>query len=99
MIFESVHNYFEKLVYSEIYQRLPTLNAILELSHLEDAACIALNSLPPRYIRHDVDAIFYLTAHEQNELAAKVTEAVTKALDFVISNPDIGKQNSEASRQ
>lgn len=93
MIFESVHNYFEKLVYREIYTRLPALSVSLELSHLEDAACIALNNLPPKYIRHDVDAIFYLSAQEQSELATMVREAVTKALEIVVRNPEIGSQD------
>ena len=34
---------------------------------LADVACVALNRLPPRYIRHEVDFAFYLSERERTE--------------------------------
>ncbi|AFU98068.1 peptidase, metallopeptidase [Simiduia agarivorans SA1 = DSM 21679] len=57
---------------------------------LADVACVALNHLPPRYIRHDVDMSFFLSPQEQEEMQKKVRKAVKDALRYVAerSNPD-----------
>ena len=49
----------------------------------ERAACVALNRLPPRYIRHDVDLAFFQTERERTESERSVKEAVEFALSFV----------------
>ena len=48
-----------------------------------DVCCVALNRLPPRYIRHEVDFSFYLTEHERLEIDNAIVEAVTYAYNFV----------------
>jgi hypothetical protein len=48
-----------------------------------DIACVALNRLPPRYIRHEVDFSFYLTERERVEIDTAITEAVGYAFNFV----------------
>ena len=48
-----------------------------------DVACVALNRLPPRYIRHEVDFSFYLTEHERLEIDNAIIEAVAYAFSFV----------------
>ena len=50
---------------------------------LADVACVALNRLPPRYIRHEVDFSFYLTEHERHEIDNAIGEAVGYAFNFV----------------
>lgn len=52
---------------------------------LADIACVALNRLPPRYIRHDVDFAFYLTDDERRANAEAVERAVAQAFDFVLA--------------
>ena len=65
------------------------LAASSRFSHLSDphimadVACVALNRLPPRYIRHDVDFSFYLTERERSENEAAIAEAVEFAFQFV----------------
>jgi hypothetical protein len=50
---------------------------------MDDVSCVALNHLPPRYIRHDVDMSFYLSPIELDEINNKVNNAVKHALEFV----------------
>jgi hypothetical protein len=82
--FASIHNHHEQAVFAAVLKSrevYPVLAADAEL--LADVACVALNRLPARYIRHRVDYIFYLTEREAaaNELA--VADAVKYAFEFV----------------
>lgn len=78
---DSIHNYYEHMVLEEIRHRLR------ERPHdpdfIADVACVALNHLPPRYVRHDVDMAFYLSPKESMEMEEKVAAAVHTALHFV----------------
>ena len=80
--FESIRNYYEQPVLAGIAEaspRYPMLGGEL----LADVACVALNRLPTRYIRHPVDLAFYLSDREREESARMVTEAVNFAFEFV----------------
>ncbi len=46
-------------------------------------ACVALNRLPPRYIRHTVDFAFYQTEKERAEAEQLVRDTVRQAFEFV----------------
>ncbi|MBK7059190.1 MAG: late competence development ComFB family protein [Rubrivivax sp.] len=50
---------------------------------LADVACVALNRLPPRYIRHEVDFSFYRSEREREKGDRLVGEAVQYAFGFV----------------
>ena len=50
---------------------------------LADVACVALNRLQPRYIRHEVDFAFYLSERERQDGERQVQEAVEYAFGFV----------------
>ena len=50
---------------------------------LADVACVALNRLQPRYIRHEVDFSFYLTEKERADTERAVSDAVEYAFGFV----------------
>lgn len=89
MIFETVHNYYEKMVLNELQRTIQTQRLEVDTAMLEDIACIALNKLPPRYIKHDVDALFYLTADQQVAMYTSVETAVKEAIDFVMKHPKI----------
>ena len=78
---DSIHNYYEGMVFSAIQQKLPEQYGSTD--YVADIACVALNDLPPRYIRHDVDMAFYLSSDERQAMANKVDEAVNKAIKFV----------------
>lgn len=78
---DSIHNYYERMVLEEIHRTLPDRRDESDL--IADVACVALNHLPPRYIRHDVDMAFYLSPREQIEMEEKVKNAVQQAIIFV----------------
>jgi hypothetical protein len=77
MQFDTVHNFFERHVINEIIDNYK--NNDLDEEQLADMACIALNLIPPRYIRHDIDMSFYMTPGEYDEIEMKVKLAVQKA--------------------
>ncbi|MDB6060435.1 MAG: hypothetical protein JWM78_538 [Verrucomicrobiaceae bacterium] len=78
---DTVHNYYEHLVLNEIHRQLG--EKAVDTNFIADAACIALNHLPPRYVRYDVDMAFYLSPKESGEMEEKVTAAVSRAIVFV----------------
>jgi hypothetical protein len=78
-----IHNYYERRVLQEIFTTNP--RAQQDREFLADVACVALNRLPPRYIRHDVDMTFFMSPQEMQEIEDKVTHAVKAALIYVAS--------------
>jgi hypothetical protein len=79
---ESIHNHHERAVVERVRanaSRHPHFDANL----LADVACVALNRLPPRYIRHEVDLAFYLTEKERARTERAVADAVKFAFEFV----------------
>ena len=87
MNFENIHNYYEKLVIDHLLDYAATAAGSKDEDFLEDVACVALNRLPTRYVRYDVDTAFYMSDEEHQRMQAQVTEAVKAALEFVRSNP------------
>jgi hypothetical protein len=82
--FTSLYNHHEREVFAAVIAsapQYPALNKDDEL--LCDVACVALNRLPPRYIRHAVDFSFYLTEAERLETDVAIAEAVSYAFNFV----------------
>ena len=80
--FEQVHNYYERLVFEEVVRRSEA-HPNFTPDMLSDVACLALNRLPARYVRHDVDMIFYLTEQERRVIEQAMQEALTFAFAFV----------------
>ena len=78
---DSVHNYYEHMVMGEIHKQIG--GKTFSTDFIADVACVALNNLPPRYIRYDVDMAFYLSPKESLEMEEKVAHAVRDALTFV----------------
>jgi Late competence development protein ComFB len=81
--FDSIHNHHEHLVFDAVRALAPRFAHLQDPQLLADVACVALNRVPPRYIRHDVDLAFYLTAKEQAAAALVIDEAVQSAFEFV----------------
>lgn len=81
--FESIHNYHERAVFDAVLAALPDHPHLQGSELLADIACVALNRLPPRYIRHAVDFSFYLSEKERNEIEKAISESVTFAFQFV----------------
>jgi Late competence development protein ComFB len=80
--FEQVHNYYERLVSEEIVRRSAQSDDFTT-DMLADVFCVALNRLPARYVRHDVDLMFYLTEHERNAIELSMAAAIDFAFSYV----------------
>jgi hypothetical protein len=80
--FDQVHNYFERLVFEEV-ARQAEAHPEFTADMLSDVACVALNRLPVRYVRHDVDMMFYMTAQEHRAIELSLEEVLTFAFKFV----------------
>lgn len=80
--FEQVHNYYERLVSEEIVRRSAKHENFTN-DMLADVACVALNRLPARYVRHDVDLMFYLTEQERHAIELSMEAAMDFAFSYV----------------
>lgn len=83
MTFDTINNYFEKLVFDVIKEKLQSNELEQDDDLLADIACVALNQLPARYVRHNVDMIFYMTLEEKEQNKIIVEDAVNIAIDYV----------------
>ncbi len=90
---DSVHNYYEQMVFEQILRSNDRANSDTEF--LSDVACVALNRLPPRYVRHDVDMTFFMTPSELEGMVERVVHAVNDAIQYVESREDAGQDDSE----
>ena len=82
--FTSVCNHNERAVFEAVSRhadRYPGLTHNPEL--LADVACVALNRLAPRYIRHEVDFVFYVSERERGDSERQLLDAVEYAFGFV----------------
>ena len=78
---DTVHNYYERPVLTQI----PKLSerAKSDPDYFADVACVSLNRLPPRYIRHDVDMSFFMSPTELQEINEKIDQAIREAIAYV----------------
>lgn len=79
-----VHNYFETRVFDELDRRLLDDQLDVNEDQFDDMACIALNQLPPRYVRFDIDTTFYATPEEIRSMQQSVENAVQVAIKKVL---------------
>jgi hypothetical protein len=80
--FTSLHNYYEQQVVDMVID-LSARYPLLTEDHHPDVACVALNRLPPRYIRHQVDLAFHMTEKERGDSEQLIKDAVVFAFEFV----------------
>lgn len=80
--FSSIRNYHERIVIERVRAESARYPGVHE-DLLPDVACVALNRLLPRYIRHEVDLAFYLTEKERADNERDVNESVEFAFQFV----------------
>ncbi len=76
-----IHNFYEKLVKEHIIEL--GLHKTRDANFLSDVACLALNKLPPRYIRYNVDMAFYLPDSERSHMRLNVINAVQESVSFL----------------
>jgi hypothetical protein len=81
--FEQVHNYYERLIFEAVARQAQS-HPDFTADMLADVACVALNRLPARYVRHDVDMMFYLTEQERHAIELSMDEVLQFAFGFVL---------------
>lgn len=89
----SIRNHHERAVFQAVMAGAPRFEHLARAGQLPDVACVALNRLPPRYIRHEVDFAFYLSDKERAETQRAVDEAVTFAFEFVQARSAMGARS------
>lgn len=80
---DMIINYFEDLVHDHIKHHLAGTAAAHDENYIADVACIALNRLPARYVRHIVDTRFFESEEEYRLNATSVAHAVSYAIGFL----------------
>ena len=83
MDFDSIYNRQERSVVTAVMAGAEQHPGLQQPDLLADVACVALNRLPPRYIRHETDFSFYLSEKERADNEMAVREAVEDAFNFV----------------
>lgn len=78
---DDVHNYYEHLILEHIQRH--GLDKDKDNDYLADLCCMALNEVPPRYIRYEVDMAFYLPQSERMQMEMNVKNALEKAVNFL----------------
>lgn len=77
------HNYYEQMVLEQLLRSNDRANR--DPDFLADVACVTLNRLPPRYVRHDVDMTFFLSPSDIEDMINRVVQAVNEAVEYVES--------------
>ena len=84
--FSSIHNRHEQRVYDQVLKAAAHYPAVAKDPELiVDAACLALNSLKPHYIRSVVDLLFYHSEAALTQDDAAIDAAVDSALAYLQS--------------
>ncbi|VEL96146.1 late competence development protein ComFB [Alteromonas sp. 76-1] len=78
---DDIHNYYEHLVLQRVTEL--GLDNTKSPDYLADLCCLALNQVPPRYIRYEVDMAFYLPQSERNQMEMNVTYAIDNAMKYL----------------
>lgn len=81
---DDIHNYYEHLVLERI-EELGLTKSKPE-DYIADLCCLALNQIPPRYIRFEVDMSFYLPQNEKQQMEMNAVNALNQAMEFLDSN-------------
>ncbi len=91
---DDIHNYYEHLILERIDQL--KLAEAYDGDFIADLCCLALNQVPPRYIRYEVDMAFYLPQSERNQMEMNATNAIEKALKYLKDNYEKNAQPKTA---
>lgn len=96
MSIEQIHNYYERLVVDEVIRRVKDL-ADVTGDDVADMACVALNRLPARYVRHDVDLMFYLTESERHHNEVSINQAIDTAVALVLGRRHLHTNSTDGA--
>ncbi len=81
--YDTIHNHHEQAVFDAVNSGSAAFAHLRDKNLLTDVACVALNRIAPRYIRHDVDFSFYLSDKERADNERHIADAVAFAFEFV----------------
>jgi hypothetical protein len=82
--FDLIRNYYEQAVFRRVRSGAVEYPQLADDSEvLADVACVALNRLPPKYIRNQVDMNFFMSSEDRAKIEAAVEAAVTFAFRFM----------------
>lgn len=76
----SIQNYYEHLALESIQDKLSGRDEEHDADFVADLACLALNALPARYVRHAVDLWSHLGDADRLAMRQEVDSAVEAAL-------------------
>ena len=80
-LLDNIQNYYETLVLESLAKQIKGQDYDEDV--LTDVLCIAINHLPPRYIRHEVDFLYYMSPIERKEIEESAVKAVKDALNYI----------------
>ena len=83
-VLDKISNYSEVLVLEILSEKIK--GKTMDEETLADVVCLALNHLPPKYIRYDVDLMFYTSPDERKARYDRAREAVEQAIKYVEEN-------------
>ena len=83
-------NYYEQLVTDQLWKIIEDNKGSEELISqvfIEDIACLALNKLPPCYVRNRADKCAHLTESKADDMLREVSQAISEAMELVRKRP------------
>jgi Late competence development protein ComFB len=83
MPFANIKNYQEQLVFERVNALAANYSSITA-DQLDDVACIALNTLRPRYVRHLGDLLRYMTDDQRRAYDIEADTAARAAFEYVL---------------
>ncbi len=84
MRLKTIYNFQELLVYERVQTFAASYESIKNEQELEDIACIALNSLMPRYVRHLANLQRHMTDDQRHTYETAADAAVRAAFEYVL---------------
>ena len=83
-LLDNIQNYYETLVLEALAKEVQGQEYDEDV--LIDILCVAVNHLPPRYIRHEVDFLYSMSPIEREEIQNKAQKAVKDAIAYIKNN-------------
>jgi|SRR5579883_2441617 len=96
-MFESVNNHQESRVYECIRSLAPRYPTVCDQDLLADVACLALNQLEPRYVRHTIDMHFFEAEDVRLQHERAVQSAVHAAFRLIEHQLRTGDRRRQAT--
>lgn len=78
-----IHNYYEHLVFEYIDRNIVPESEGKSDDYFLDIACVALNKLPTRYVRYEVDMAFFLHQQDRLDMQTAVSNAIKEAKAYI----------------